>query len=186
MTTPEPDRARLPRRQGRAATASRAAHYQRGIDLARRRWRAPRRPRRPALAGGQPGRRGATHGKLFALRVIPEIEARCCAWSTSTPSYDHAAAARALANLYWKAPALISVGSSKKAAVYFELALARAPTSPATRPTAPTFSPTARLRARGPLLAPRGATPALDARPGRREWRQLARDVAGLPLSDRR
>ena len=128
----EPDRAGVPRRQGRRATTTTARrHYQRGIDLARQELSA--NAGSPAallwLAGNLAGE-ALTHGRVFALRVIPEIEATLLRLEQAHPSYDHAAAARSLANLYWKAPAIISVGSSKKAARYFQLALERAPELP--------------------------------------------------------
>src|SRR3954447_17478496 len=76
--------------------------------------------RRPNLA-----RAALTRGKLQELGVIPEVETTLLRLERLDPGYDHAAAARALANLYWKAPPLISVGSTKKAAQYFSVALAR-------------------------------------------------------------
>ena len=83
-----------------------------------------------------------THGRLFALRVIPQIESTLLRLEQSTPTYDHAAAARALANLYWKAPAFISVGSSTKATRYFRWPSAGLPTSRGTRRWRPPSSPT--------------------------------------------
>jgi Tfp pilus assembly protein PilF len=69
------------------------------------------------------------------------------------PAYDHAAAARALANLYWKAPALVSVGSSKKAELYFQAALARDPTFPGNQAMAAAFFADRRDCARARPLA---------------------------------
>ncbi len=94
-----------------------------------------------------------THGKLHALRVIPEIERDLLRLEQVAPDYDHAAAARVLANLYWKAPAVISIGSSKKAAAYFELALRRAPDFPGNQAHAAAFYASMRDCARAFPLA---------------------------------
>ncbi|HVX98037.1 MAG TPA: hypothetical protein VHK47_24200 [Polyangia bacterium] len=118
-------------RAGRAAEAAgddRAARgsYQRGVALGRAALAEDPNSREallwlPANLAGE----ALSRGKLQALRVIPEIESTLLRLERLDPAYDHAAAARALANLYWKAPALISVGSTKKATEYFSLALAR-------------------------------------------------------------
>ena len=80
-----------------------------------------RRSGRAALAGGEPGRRGADPRQAVRPRVIGEIESTLLRLEQQHPDYDHAAAARALGQLYWKAPALISVGSSRKAAQLLSL-----------------------------------------------------------------
>jgi hypothetical protein len=155
-------------------------HYQRGIDLARQELSA--KPDAPAallwLAGNLAGE-ALTHGRLSALRVIPEIEATLLRLEQLHPSYDHAAAARSLANLYWRAPAIISIGSSKKAARYFQLALERAPSFPGNQAMAAAFFADQRDCARArPLAQAVSARRDLDAfGPDAAEWRQLARDV---------
>jgi len=129
-------------RAGKAASDDGAArrHYQRGIDVARAQLKAtPDDP--PALLwlAANLGAEALTHGRLHALRVISEIEATLLRLDQQHPDYDHAAAARALGNLYWRAPALISVGSTKKATSYFQLALARAPDFPGNQALAAAF-----------------------------------------------
>jgi hypothetical protein len=109
--------------------------------------------------------------------VIPEIEATLLRLEQTNPLYDHGAAARGLASLYWKAPAIISVGSSKKASRYFRLALARAPDFPGNQAMAAAF-----FADRGDCAPARPLATAVAARadleafgPDAEEWRQLAR-----------
>ena len=169
-------------RAGKAAGDDDAARaqYQRGIDLARGVLaRTPDQPDALLWLSANLAGEALTHGKLHALRVIPEIERTLLRLEHVAPSYDHAAAARALANLYWKAPAVISIGSSKKAAAYFELALRRAPDFPGNQAHAAAFYASERNCARAaPLAAAVAARGDLDAfGPDAAEWRQLARDV---------
>lgn len=129
-------------RSGKAAPNDREArrHYQDGIDVAREALKT--RPDDPAALlwlAANLGAEALTHGRLNALGVISEIEATLLRLEQAYPDYDHAAAARALGNLYWKAPALISVGSTKKAASYFLLALARSPDFPGNQALAAAF-----------------------------------------------
>jgi tetratricopeptide (TPR) repeat protein len=167
-------------RAGKVAGDDEAARasYQRGIDLARRALAAtPDEPDALLWLSANLAGEALTHGKLFALRVIPEIERTLLRLEQVAPAYDHAAAARALANLYWKAPALISVGSSKKAAAFFELALSRAPDYPGNQAHAAAFFGSARdcTRAR-PLAAAVAARSDLSSfGPDATEWHQLAR-----------
>jgi hypothetical protein len=154
--------------------------YQRGIMLAR------------AVLAGDPNDPGAllwlaanlggealTHGKLHALGVIGEIESTLLRLEQQSPTYDHAAAARSLGRLYHKAPAFISVGSSKKAAEFLDRALARAPEFPGNWAFAADFYAEKRDCARALPLAQRlRAAPNLgqygfDAR----EWQEIAARV---------
>ena len=169
-------------RAGKAAGDDDAAraHYQRGIDLARGVLvRTLDQPDAMLWLSANLAGEALTHGKLRALRVIPEIERTLLRLEQVAPLHDHAAAARALANLYWKAPAVISIGSSKKAAAYFELALKRAPDFPGNQAHAAAFHASERNCARAaPLAAAVVARGDLDAfGPDAAEWRQLARDV---------
>jgi len=167
-------------RLGKAAPNDREARreYQRGIDSARSVLAA--NPDEPGallwLAANLAGE-ALTHGKVFALGVIPEIETTLLRLEHTSPLYDHAAAARSLANLYWKAPALISVGSSKKAAAFFQQALARAPDFPGNQAMAAAFfadqGDCARARALAAAVA--GRTDLSGFGPDAAEWRQLAR-----------
>lgn len=169
-------------RAGKAAGKDSDArpHYQRGIDAARQILRA--RPDDPGallwLAANLAGE-ALTHGKLSALGKIGEIEATLLRLEQLHPEYDHAAAARSLANLYWKAPALISVGSSKKAAAYFDLALRRAPDFPGNQAMAAAFFVDYRdcARARPLALAVTNRRDLDGFGPDVAEWRQLAQDT---------
>ena len=167
-------------RLGKAAASSTDARreYQRGIDSARSVLSAS--PDEPSallwLAANLAGE-ALTHGKVFALGVIPEIETTLLRLERTSPLYDHAAAARSLANLYWKAPALISVGSSKRAAAFFQQALARAPDFPGNQAMAAGF-----FADQGDCARARALAAAVEARadldgfgPDAAEWRQLAR-----------
>jgi hypothetical protein len=156
------------------------AQYQRGIDLARQTLaRSPDQPDALLWLSANLAGEALTHGKLRALRVIPEIERTLLRLEQVAPLHDHAAAARALANLYWKAPAVISIGSSKKAASYFDLALRRAPDFPGNQALAAAFHASERNCARAaPLAAAVAARRDLDSfGPDAAEWRQLAAEV---------
>jgi tetratricopeptide (TPR) repeat protein len=169
-------------RAGKAASDDDVARarYQRGIDLARRTLQAtPDQPDALLWLAANLAGEALTHGKLYALRVIPEIERDLLRLEAVAPDHDHAAAARVLANLYWKAPAVISIGSSKKAAAYFELALRRAPDFPGNQAHAAAFYASMRDCARAfPLARAVSGRGDLDAfGPDAAEWRQLAQQV---------
>ncbi|MBC8133499.1 MAG: hypothetical protein H7X95_11010 [Deltaproteobacteria bacterium] len=181
MAADNPSQSEMSYRSGKAiADDEKEArqHYRRGIDSARGVLAST--PDAPAallwLAANLAGE-ALTHGRMFALRVIPEIESSLLRLELVHPLFDHAAAARALANLYAKAPALISVGSSKKAATYFSLALQRAPQFPGNQAMAAAF-----FAAQGDCGRARALAAAVSARtdldtfgPDAIEWRQLAR-----------
>lgn len=152
-------------------------HYQHGIDVARETLRT--RPDDPAALlwlAANLGGEALTHGRLHALGVISDIEATLRRLDQQHPDYDHAAAARALGTLYWKAPALISVGSTKKATAYFLVALGRAPDFPGNQALAAAFfadnGDCGRARPLALAVASRAdlAAVGLDAA----EWKQLA------------
>jgi hypothetical protein len=156
------------------------AHFQRGIDLARAALSTtPDAPDALLWLSANLAGEALSHGKLRALRVIPEIEATLLRLERVAPAHDHAAAARALANLYWKAPAVISVGSSRKAAAYFDEALRRAPAFPGNQAMAAAFFAGRRDCARAKPLADAVARRSdLDAfGPDAPEWRRLADEV---------
>lgn len=167
-------------RAGKAAPSDQDArrHYQRGIDLARGiLFTTPDAPDALLWLAANLAGEALTHGKLFALRVIPEIESTLLRLEQTNPQHDHSAAARALANLYWKAPAFISVGSSRKAASYFVLALDRAADFPGNQAMAAAF-----FADRGDCARARPLAQAVSARrdldafgPDAAEWRDLAR-----------
>jgi hypothetical protein len=169
-------------RAGKAAPDDDAARasYQRGIALARSALAAkPDEPNALLWLAANLAGEALSHGRLRALRAIPEIEGLLLRLERTDPAYDHAAGARALANLYWKAPAVISVGSSAKARSYFELALARAPTYPGNQALAAEFFASQRDCGRAkPLAAAVAARDDLQSfGPDAAEWRQIARDV---------
>lgn len=156
------------------------AHYRRGVDLARGVLvRAPDDPNALLWLAANLAGEALSHGKLRALRVIPEIESTLLHLERVDPTHDHAAGARALANLYWKAPAFISIGSSKKAGAYLQLALQRAPDFPGNQAMAAAFYASARDCGRArPLAAAVAARADLDSYgPDAAEWRALAREV---------
>jgi tetratricopeptide (TPR) repeat protein len=155
--------------------------YQEGIALARQ--GLARDPHDPAsllwLAANLAGE-ALTHGKLYALGVIGDIERTLLQLEHDDPDYDHAAAARVLGRLYQKAPAIISVGSSRKAAAYLQEALARAPDFPGNWAFAADFyldqHDCDRARPLGERLRAAGDLDryGIDAR----EWREIAARVA--------
>ena len=179
MAAETPGEAERAYRAGKAASDDGDArrHYQRGIDVARAQLKArPDDPPSLLWLAANLGGEALTHGRLHALNVISDIEATLLRLDRQHPDYDHAAAARALGNLYWKAPALISVGSTKKARSYFLLALSRAPDFPGNQALAAAFFADKGdcARARPLALAVEGrrdlAAQGLDAA----EWKQLA------------
>ena len=154
--------------------------YQRGITLARAALaRNPDEPGALLWLAANLGGEALTHGKLHALGVIGEIERTLLRLEQQSPTYDHAAAARALGRLYQKAPAFISVGSSAKAATFLEIALARAPEFPGNWAFVADFYAEQRDCARALPLAQRlRAAPNLDAYGfDAREWREIAARV---------
>jgi hypothetical protein len=166
-------------RAGKAAPDDDEArrHYQRGIDVARAKLEArPDDPPSLLWLAANLGGEALTHGRLHALGVISEIEATLLRLDQQHPDYDHAAAARALGNLYWRAPALISVGSTRKATSYFLLALGRAPDFPGNQALAAAFfadnGDCARARPLALAVTRRSDLPALGLDAA--EWKQLA------------
>jgi tetratricopeptide (TPR) repeat protein len=160
-------------------TAARAA-YERGVTLGRTALAANPDAREALLwLPANLARAALTRSKLYALKVIPEVEATLLRLEQIDPTYDHAAAARALANLYWKAPALISVGSSKKAARYFSLALARDGAFPGNQAHASAFFADQRdcARARPLAEAVRRRADLGAFGPDAAEWRALAEEA---------
>ncbi len=85
------------------------------------------------------GAEALERGKWAALKVLPEMERLLLRLEAVAPRFEHAAAARVLARLYHKAPAFISIGSSKKARAFFEKALQRAPDFPGNQALAAAF-----------------------------------------------
>jgi len=169
-------------RAGKAAPNDDEARrqYQRGIDVARQQLKTkPDDPASLLWLAANLGGEALTHGKLHALGVIGDIEATLLRLEQQHPDYDHAAAARALGNLYWKAPALISVGSTRKATSYFLLALSRAPDFPGNQALAAAFFANNGDcgRARPLALAVESRTDLAAIGLDAAEWKQLADQV---------
>ena len=86
-------------RAGKAAPSDSEArrHYQRGIDISRETLKT--RPDDPAALlwlAANLGAEALTHGRLYALGVISDIEATLLRLEQQHPDYDHAAAAPTL------------------------------------------------------------------------------------------
>jgi tetratricopeptide (TPR) repeat protein len=183
VTNYHPSPLELAYRAGEAAggkSDAARAHYQRGIDMARAILRtSPDDPNALLWLAANLGGEALTHGKLRAFRTVPEIESTLLHLERVAPAYDYAAGARALANLYWKAPSVISVGSSKKAAAYFQEALARAPDFPGNQAMAAAFfadqGDCGRARPLAQTIAVRTDLDSFG--PDANEWRGLARDA---------
>jgi tetratricopeptide (TPR) repeat protein len=179
MAAESPGEAELAYRAGKAAPNKDEArrHYERGIEAARAVLRStPDDPAALLWLAADLGGEAVTSGRFHALGVISEIEATLLRLEQTHPEYNHAAAARALANLYWKAPSVISIGSSKKAASYFQLALQRAPDYPGNQAMAAAF-----FADRGDCARARPLAAAVESRRDLTsfgsdavEWRQLA------------
>lgn len=174
--------AKVAYREGQRARgdAEKRKHYKRGLELARR--ALARNPNDPAgllWYAGNLGAEALTHGKLYALRHIAEIERTLLRLEALHPTYDHAAAARSLGRLYHKAPAVISVGSNARAAQFLGKALARAPEFPGNWAFAADFYADRGDCARARPLAERlRRHPGLDAFGfDAKEWREIAVDV---------
>jgi hypothetical protein len=120
-----------------------------------------------------------THGKLYTLRVIPELERTLLHLESVDAAFDHAAAARVLGRLYHKAPAVISIGSDRKAADFLERALARAPDFPGNQAFAAELYADRRDCARAKPLAEKIMARSDLDRFGSdaEEWRAIARTV---------
>jgi hypothetical protein len=127
---------------GKRATAAddRRRQFSAGVAEARARLAtAPDDPAGLLWLAANLGAEALEQGKVVALRVLPEMERLLLHLEAVAPDYDHAAAARTLARLYHKAPPFISIGSNKKARLYWEKALTRAGDFPANQVLAADF-----------------------------------------------
>jgi TRAP transporter T-component len=167
----------------RAPTSDeRRAAFSAGIRAARERLaRSPDDPEGLLWLAANLGAEALERGKLSALNVLPEMERLLLRLDAVAPSYDHAAAARTLGRLYHKAPAIISIGSKKKARQYWEKALAAAPDYPANLVLAADFFADAGDKTRARELAARyrqrPVTP--EENPEATEWNEIAARVLG-------
>jgi hypothetical protein len=125
------------------------------------------------------GAHALERGKMSALPVVPRMEALLLRLDQVDPRYESAGAARVLGRLYHQAPAVISVGSNKKAAQFLTKALSLAPGHPGNLAFAADFQ-----AAHGSKAAARDfAARCLAALSGRqlnseeKEWSVLARET---------
>jgi hypothetical protein len=169
---------------GKRARGSAERKRQFGAGVAQARQRLAENPDDPEgllwLAANL-GAEALERGKLTALGVLGEMERLLLRLETVAPTYDHAAAARTLGRLYHKAPAFISIGSMKKARLYWDKALSRDGDYAPNLILAADFydddgqKERARTLARRYLAAP--VSPAEN--PEADEWMQIARDLLG-------
>ena len=120
-------------------------------------------------------------GKLQALPAIPKMEKLLLRCAEVAPAYEHGGAARVLGRLYYKAPAIISVGSNDKARVWLERALAIDGDFPGNLAVAAEFFAADGDTARARALARRclDRLREQDFGPDAAEWREIARGVLG-------
>jgi hypothetical protein len=169
---------------GKRASSSdeRRRHFQAGVDAARARLAAePNAPDGLLWLAANLGSEALERGKLKALGVLKEMESLLLRLEATSPDYDNAAAARTLARLYHKAPAIISIGSMKKSREYWERALKRAGDYPANLVLAADFFDDDGDEARAKQLATRYLQrPASTTdEPDAAEWREIAVRIVG-------
>jgi hypothetical protein len=125
------------------------------------------------------GAHALERGKMSALPVVPRMEAILLHLDQVDPRYESAGAARVLGRLYHQAPAVISVGSNKKAAQFLARALSLAPTHPGNLAFAADFQAGHGSKAVARDYAAR-CLAALSGRPlnsEEKEWAALARET---------
>lgn len=125
------------------------------------------------------GAHALERGKMSALPVVPRMEAILLRLDQVDPKYESAGAARVLGRLYHQAPAVISVGSNKKAAQFLAKAMSLAPAHPGNLAFAADFQASHGSKAAARDYAAR----CLSALAGRqlnseeKEWAELARET---------
>ena len=127
------------------------------------------------------GAEALERGKLQALPAVARMEKLLLRCAQVAPAYEHGGAARVLGRLYQKAPAVISVGSSKNARKWLERALTIDGEFPGNLAFAADFLSDEGDSARARVLAQkclRRLTTG-DFGPEADEWRDLAREVLG-------
>lgn len=166
-------------RAGRSS--ERRQHFASGIEAARARLKTDGKdPEGLLWLAANLGAEALERGKLLALRVLPEMERLLLTLDASAPDYDHAAAARTLGRLYHLAPAIISIGSMKKARGFWERALERAGDYGPNIVLAADFFDDDGDRARAHKLAQRylQAPVGEGEHPEAKEWREIAEKIA--------
>jgi len=125
------------------------------------------------------GAHALERGRMSALPVVPRMEALLVRLDQVDPRYEDAGAARVLGRLYHQAPAVISVGSNKKAARFLARAMTLAPSHPGNLAFAADFEAAHGSKAVAREYAAR-CLAALSGRPlgpEEKEWMELARDA---------
>jgi hypothetical protein len=167
---------------GRIATNKdvRERSFARGMELAKARLVSnPDDPEGLYWLAVNMGAHALERGKMSALPVVPRMEAILLRLDQVDPRYESAGAARVLGRLYHQAPAVISVGSNKKAAQFLAKAVSLAPAHPGNLAFAADFQ-----AAHGSKAVARDyAARCLAALSGRqldseeKEWAALARET---------
>jgi hypothetical protein len=162
----------------RAATkAERLAHYRAGMAAAQALLaRNADDPEGLQWLSANLGSEALARGKLAGLRALPRMEELLLRLDAVAPEHDGAAASRMLGHLYDTAPGLISIGSDRRARVFFEKALALAPGHPGNQALAAEFFQDEGERQRAVELARKVLeNPDLGKYPEEaEEWRQTA------------
>jgi hypothetical protein len=166
---------------GRSAKGeARRASFLRGIDAARSVLaKSPDDPEALLWLAANLGAEALERGKLRALPVIPKMVALLEQLDRVAPTFENAAAARTLGHLYAVAPPIISVGSSSKARVAFERALALAPDFPGNLALAADFFDDQGEEERAVVLARQCllTLPHFFRDPEAAEWRAIAERI---------
>jgi tetratricopeptide (TPR) repeat protein len=125
------------------------------------------------------GAEALERGRFQALPALPEMERLLLRCHAVAPSYEHAGPARVLGRLYHKAPSVISIGSTKKARQWLEIALATAPDYPGNLAFAADFLSNQGDPQRAKELAQRclSLLSGRDYGPDADEWRAVASEV---------
>jgi hypothetical protein len=125
------------------------------------------------------GAEALERGRFQALPALPEMERLLLRCHAVAPAFEHAGPARVLGRLYQKAPAVISIGSNKKARQWLETALATAPDFPGNMAFAADFLSNQGEPQRANELARRclSLLAGRDYGPDGEEWRTVATEV---------
>ena len=169
-------------RLGRAAKISseRQRHFREGMSRAQACLAGhPEDPEGLYWLAVNTGAEALERGRLQALPALPEMERLLLRCHAVSPSYEHAGPARVLGRLYQKAPAVISIGSSKKARQWLETALATAPDFPGNLAFAADFLSNQGEPQRADGLARKclALLTGRDYGPDGEEWRTVAMEV---------
>jgi TRAP transporter T-component len=167
---------------GRGATdkAARERYFAQGMEISKARLTArPDDPEGLYWLAVNMGAEALERGKMAALPVVPRMESLLLRLDQVDPRYEDAGAARVLGRLYHQAPALISIGSNRKASQFLAKAVGLAPNHPGNLAFAADFLVSHGDKATARSYATR-CLATLSKRPlgpEEREWTVLARAV---------